>query len=189
MKYLIVGLGNIGDEYRNTRHNIGFDILDAFARASNISFIDRRYAYTAEAAFKGKKFVLIKPTTYVNLSGKAVNYWLQKEKIEIQNLLVILDDIALPFGTFRMRAKGGDGGHNGLLNISAVLGTQEYARLRFGIGNNFPQGTQVDYVLGRWSDEEKKELSAKLEISIEIIRNFALAGLGDTMTRYNRQER
>ena len=186
MKYLIVGLGNIGDEYRNTRHNIGFEILDAFAGTSNISFYDKRYAFMGEASFKGRKFVLIKPTTYVNLSGKAVHYWLQKEKIEIQNLLVVLDDLALPFGTFRMRAKGGDGGHNGLLDISSVLGTQDYARLRFGIGNNFPQGAQVDYVLGKWSGEEKKELPAKLETSVEIIRSFALAGLSETMTRYNR---
>jgi peptidyl-tRNA hydrolase, PTH1 family len=186
LKYLIVGLGNIGDEYLNTRHNIGFEILDAFAGASNISFNDKRYAYQAETSFKGKRFILVKPTTFVNLSGKAVNYWLQKEKIEIQNLLVIVDDIALPFGTFRMRAKGGDGGHNGLLDISSVLGTQDYARLRFGIGKNFQQGAQVDYVLGKWSVEEKKVLPAKLETAIEIIRNFALAGLGDTMTRYNR---
>jgi PTH1 family peptidyl-tRNA hydrolase len=186
LKYLIVGLGNIGDEYLNTRHNIGFEILDAFAGASNISFNDKRYAFMGETSFKGRKFVLIKPTTFVNLSGKAVNYWLQKEKIPIENLLVILDDIALPFGTFRMRAKGGDGGHNGLLDISSVLGTQDYARLRFGIGNNFRQGAQVDYVLGEWSNEEKKELPVKLKTSVEIIRNFALTGLNETMTRYNR---
>ena len=186
MKYLIVGLGNIGDEYRNTRHNIGFKILDAFAAASNISFSDKRYAYMAETTFKGRKFILIKPTTFVNLSGKAVNYWLQKENILLENLLVIVDDIALPFGTFRMRAKGGDGGHNGLLDISSVLGTQEYVRLRFGVGNNFRQGSQVDYVLGEWSAEEQKELTAKLETSVEIIRSFAFVGLGETMTRYNR---
>ena len=186
MKYLIVGLGNIGDEYRNTRHNIGFNILDAFAGASNISFSDKRYAYMAEASFKGRKFILIKPTTFVNLSGKAVNYWLQKENIPLENLLVIVDDLALPFGTFRMRAKGGDGGHNGLLDISSVLGTQEYVRLRFGIGNNFRTGAQVDYVLGQWSADELKEMPAKLETSVEIIRSFAFVGLGETMTRYNR---
>jgi len=186
LKYLIVGLGNIGDEYRNTRHNIGFNILDAFAGASNISFSDKRYAYMAEASFKGRKFILIKPTTFVNLSGKAVNYWLQKENILLENLLVIVDDLALPFGTFRMRAKGGDGGHNGLLDISSVLGTQEYVRLRFGIGNNFRTGAQVDYVLGQWSADELKEMPAKLETSVEIIRSFAFVGLGETMTRYNR---
>ena len=186
MKYLIVGLGNIGDEYRHTRHNIGFKILDAFAGASNISFSDKRYAYMAEASFKGRKFILIKPTTFVNLSGKAVNYWLQKENIPLENLLVIVDDLALPFGTFRMRAKGGDGGHNGLLDISSVLGTQEYVRLRFGIGNNFRTGAQVDYVLGQWSADELKEMPAKLETSVEIIRSFAFVGLGETMTRYNR---
>jgi PTH1 family peptidyl-tRNA hydrolase len=186
LKYLIVGLGNIGDEYRNTRHNIGFKILDAFAGASNISFNDKRYAFMGEASFKGRKFVIIKPVTFVNLSGKAVNYWMQKEKIPIENLLVIVDDIALPFGTFRLRAKGGDGGHNGLIDISSVLGSQEYARLRFGVGNNFRQGAQVDYVLGEWSNEEQKALPAKLETSVEIIRSFALAGLGETMTRYNR---
>jgi PTH1 family peptidyl-tRNA hydrolase len=186
LKYLIVGLGNVGDEYRNTRHNIGFKILDAFAGASNISFNDKRYAFMGEASFKGRKFVIIKPNTFVNLSGKAVNYWMQKEKIPIENLLVIVDDIALPFGTFRLRAKGGDGGHNGLIDISSVLGSQEYARLRFGVGNNFRQGAQVDYVLGEWSNEEQKELPAKLETSVEIIRSFALSGLGETMTRYNR---
>jgi len=186
LKYLIVGLGNIGDEYRNTRHNIGFNILDAFAGASNISFSDKRYAYMAEASFKGRKFILIKPTTFVNLSGKAVNYWLQKENILLENLLVIVDDLALPFGTFRMRAKGGDGGHNGLLDISSVLGTQEYVRLRFGIGNNFRTGAQVDYVLGQWSADELKEMPAKLETSVEIIRSFDFVGLGETMTRYNR---
>jgi peptidyl-tRNA hydrolase, PTH1 family len=178
-------MGNVGDEYRNTRHNIGFNILDAFAGASNISFNDKRYAFMGEASFKGRKFVLIKPTTFVNLSGKAVNYWLQKEKIPIENLLVIVDDIALPFGTFRLRAKGGDGGHNGLLDISSVLGTQDYARLRFGIGNNFSQGAQVDYVLGEWTSEEKKELIAKLKTSVDIIHSFALSGLNETMTRYN----
>ena len=186
MKYLIVGLGNIGDEYQHTRHNIGFDILDAFAKASNISFNDRRYAFIGEASFKGRKFILAKPTTYVNLSGKAVNFWLQKENISIENLLVVVDDIALPFGTFRLRPNGGDGGHNGLASINAILGTQIYARLRFGIGNDFPIGTQVDYVLSGWSKEENEALLQKMATGIEIIRSFATAGIQETMNRYNR---
>lgn len=185
MKFLIAGLGNVGDEYRNTRHNIGFKILDALADASNISFMDKRYGFVTEYAFKGRKFVLLKPNTYVNLSGKSVNYWLQKESILPENLLVIVDDLALPFGSLRLRPGGGDGGHNGLINISEVLGIQNYARLRFGIGNDYFPGQQVDYVLGEWSTAEEKGLSARILICHDIIRSFGLAGLEKTMNEYN----
>jgi PTH1 family peptidyl-tRNA hydrolase len=185
VKFLIAGLGNIGDEYRNTRHNIGFRILDALADASNISFMDRRYGYNAEYSYKGKKFLLLKPNTYVNLSGKAVNYWLQKESVLPENLLVIVDDIALPFGTLRLRPGGGDGGHNGLINISQVLGRQDYARLRFGIGSDFPAGQQVEYVLGEWSATEEKSLLPRIQASHDIIRSFGLVGLEKTMNAYN----
>ena len=146
MKYLIAGLGNIGSEYKNTRHNIGFQILDALAGASNIGFKDKRYGFVAEYKFKARTFILLRPTTFMNLSGRAVNYWLQKEKIPFENLLVLVDDIALPFGTIRVRGKGNDGGHNGLSNINQVLGRNDYARLRFGIGDHFHKGFQVDYV-------------------------------------------
>ena len=147
MKYLIVGLGNIGPEYQNTRHNIGFKVLDAFAKASNTVFEDMRYGAVATVKLKGRTLILLKPNTYMNLSGKAVSYWMQKEKIELSNLFVVVDDLALPFGTIRLRSKGSDGGHNGLKSINQLLGTQDYTRLRFGIGNEFPKGKQVDYVL------------------------------------------
>ena len=151
MKYLIVGLGNIGPEYQNTRHNIGFKVLDAFAKASNTVFEDMRYGAVATVKLKGRTLILLKPNTYMNLSGKAVSYWMQKEKIELSNLFVVVDDLALPFGTIRLRGKGSDGGHNGLKSINQLLGTQDYTRLRFGIGNEFPKGKQVDYVLGGWT--------------------------------------
>ena len=152
MKYLIVGLGNIGAEYADTRHNAGFDVLDALAGASNISFAAARYGAVAELKYKGRTLVLLKPSTYMNLSGKAVRYWMDAEKIAPENLLVISDDIALPFGTLRMRTKGSSGGHNGLKNISELLGREDYARIRFGIGGNFARGQQIDYVLGTWTD-------------------------------------
>ena len=185
MKYLIVGIGNVGDDYQHTRHNIGFDILDALAKASNICFKDNRYGAIAEYKFKGRIFVLLKPSTYVNLSGKAVNYWLQKENIPIENLLVILDDLALPLGTLRLKSKGSDGGHNGLKNIDEVLGHNDYARLRFGIGNEFPKGYQVDYVLGRWDAEEHKILDERIQIVSEIIKSFGTIGVQRTMSQYN----
>ena len=187
MKYLIAGLGNIGAEYKNTRHNIGFQILDALAGASNISFNDRRYGFVAEYKFKARTFILLKPTTYMNLSGRAVAYWLQKESIELSNLLVLVDDLALPFGTIRVRAKGGAGGHNGLENINQVLGRNDYTRLRFGIGDNFHKGFQVDYVLGDWSKEEEKELPAKIDTCIEIIQSFATIGTERTMNFFNKK--
>ena len=187
MKYLIAGLGNIGPEYKNTRHNIGFQILDALAGASNISFSDKRYGFIAEYKYKARNFILLKPTTYMNLSGKAVAYWLQKEDIEITNLLVLVDDLALPFGTIRLRAKGGAGGHNGLENINQVLGRNDYTRLRFGIGDNFHKGFQVDYVLGEWSREEQKELPAKIDNCIEIINSFGTIGTERTMNFFNKK--
>jgi len=187
LKYLIAGLGNIGDEYAHTRHNIGFDILDAFSEASNIHFEDKRYAFKAELKIKGRILILIKPTTYMNLSGNAVRYWLQKEKIQDENLLVILDDLALPFGTLRLRPKGGDGGHNGLTSINEKLGHQNYARLRFGIDNQFHKGQQVDYVLSPWDKEEISILPSRLEAACEIIKSFVTIGLERTMTAYNKK--
>ncbi len=187
MKYLIAGLGNIGSEYKNTRHNIGFQILDALAGASNISFNDKRYGFVAEYKYKARTFILLKPTTYVNLSGRSVAYWLQKEDIDISNLLVLVDDLALPFGTIRVRAKGGAGGHNGLENINQVLGRNDYARLRFGIGDNFHKGFQVDYVLGEWDREEAKELPGKIDSCIEIINSFGTIGTERTMNFFNKK--
>ena len=187
MKYLIAGLGNIGAEYKETRHNIGFKILDAFAEASNISFQDKRYGYVSEYRFKNRTFVLLKPTTFMNRSGLAVNYWLKKTKLESDKLLVIVDDIALPFGSLRIRPKGGDGGHNGLTNISEILGSTNYPRLRFGIGSDFYSGQQVNYVLSEWTDEEKKSLPEKIETCIEIIKSFGTIGTELTMTRFNKK--
>jgi len=188
LKYLIAGLGNIGKEYENTRHNIGFKILDALADASNITFRDKRYGFVAGYKYKARSFILLKPTTYMNLSGRAVNYWLQKEKIPIDKLLVLVDDIALPFGTIRIRAKGGAGGHNGLEDINNVLGRNDYARLRFGIGDNFHSGFQVDYVLSNWSKEEAKELPVKIDTCIEIIQAFGTIGIERTMNIYNKRK-
>lgn len=184
MKYLIVGLGNIGPDYENTRHNIGFMILDAFAKASNVVFQDRRYGFVSEMRLRNKSLVLLKPSTFMNLSGNAVRYWLQKEKIENENLLVVVDDLALPFGTLRLKSKGSDAGHNGLRHIQDLIG-QNYARLRFGIGNDFPRGAQVDYVLDDFSDEEKKLLPERIETAIDMIRSFCLAGVNITMNQYN----
>lgn len=188
MKYLIVGLGNPGSEYENTRHNIGFKILDALTDASNIVFSDKRYGFVAEYKFKARTFILLKPTTYMNLSGRAVNYWLQKEKIPFENLLVLTDDLALPFGTLRLRAKGGDAGHNGLKDIQQVTGRSDYARLRFGIGNDFHPGQQVNYVLDEWSDDERAELPEKIDTCIEIIKSFGTIGVTRTMNQFNKRK-
>ncbi|QIK61360.1 aminoacyl-tRNA hydrolase [Dysgonomonas sp. HDW5A] len=185
MKYLIAGLGNIGSEYHYTRHNIGFRVLDALAKASNIVFTDKRYGETSELKVKGKTLILLKPSTYMNLSGNAIRYWLQAEKIPVENLLVVLDDLALPFGSLRLKGKGSDAGHNGLRSIQSVLGTQNYSRLRFGIGNDFPKGGQVDYVLGEFSDEEEKALPERFEMCEDIIKSFCLAGLQNTMNQFN----
>ncbi len=185
MKYLIVGLGNIGDEYRDTRHNIGFKILDAFAEASNISFSTERYGDVAKVRVKNKQLILLKPSTYMNLSGNAVRYWKEKEGIELNHILVLVDDLALPFGAIRIKGQGSDAGHNGLKNIAQMLGTSSYPRLRFGIGNDFPRGCQVDYVLGAFSSEECQKLSERIEIAIEAIKTFCLAGINIAMNTYN----
>jgi peptidyl-tRNA hydrolase, PTH1 family len=189
MKYLIVGLGNIGDEYRDTRHNIGFSVLDAFAEDSGARFNDGRYGSMSGVKYRGRTFVLLKPSTYMNLSGNAVNYWLRKEKIPIENLLVIVDDLALPLGSIRMRAKGSDGGHNGLAHINQVLGTNEYPRIRIGIGNDFSKGSQVNYVLGRWTAEEWKFLAGRIAIVVDMIKSFGISGTELTMTAYNKAGR
>ncbi len=187
MKCLVVGLGNIGPEYVDTRHNIGFTVLDALAGASNICFTTGRYGDTATLRHKGHTLVLLKPSTYMNLSGKAVRYWLEAEKIDRENLLVVVDDIALPFGTLRLRGKGSDGGHNGLRNINELLGTNDYARLRFGIGGDFPQGFQIDYVLGRWTPEERDGLSTRVKEACDAILSFATQGLARTMNMFNKK--
>jgi peptidyl-tRNA hydrolase, PTH1 family len=186
MKYLIVGLGNIGEGYKDTRHNIGFTILDAMALASNISFTDKRYGAVCELRLKGRTLILLKPSTYMNLSGNAVDYWMKKENIPIENILIIVDDLALPPGSIRMRSKGSDGGHNGLAHISSTLGTTDYARVRVGIGNGFRKGSQVDFVLGKWDPEEKKFMDERSLIVIEMIKSFALAGVELTMTAFNK---
>lgn len=185
MKYLIVGLGNIGSEYEDTRHNIGFSVLDALARASSAVFSSDRLAQVAEFRHKGRTLVLIKPTTFMNLSGKAVNYWLQHEKIPVENMLVVTDDLALPFGKLRLRPAGSDGGHNGLKDINTTLGHQNYPRLRFGISAEFSKGKQVDYVLGKWNEEERKTLNERIDLACEIIKTFATAGLQRAMNDYN----
>ena len=185
MKYLIVGLGNIGSEYAGTRHNIGFMVLDAFAEASNISFATDRYGDVAHARLKNKQLVLLKPSTYMNLSGNAVRYWQQKENISLENILVVVDDIALPFGAIRIKTRGSDAGHNGLKNIAQMLGTDNYARLRFGIGNDFPRGCQIDYVLGKFPPEQQQELGERIKVADEAIREFVLAGAQNAMCKYN----
>lgn len=187
MKYLIAGLGNIGAEYANTRHNIGFNVLDALAQASNAVFSSKRYGFVAEVKHKGRIYILLKPSTYMNLSGKAVLYWLNAEKIPIENLLVIVDDIALPLGTLRLRLKGNDGGHNGLKSINELLETTDYARLRFGIGNDYPKGHQVDHVLGEWTEEEEKVIPERLQIAKDIILSVGVIGLERTMSLYNKK--
>ena len=185
MNYLIVGLGNIGVEYANTRHNMGFMVLDAWAQASNIVFESGRYGYTTTISFKGRKFTLLKPSTYMNLSGKAVRYWMNELKIPLENLLVISDDLNIPFGTVRLRKNGSAGGHNGLTNINELLGTQEYARVRMGIGNDFGRGHQVDYVLGELSDEEKEQMPELCKKVIEGIKAFATIGPDRAMNVLN----
>lgn len=186
-KYLIVGLGNPGDEYAQTRHNTGFMILDAFAKASNIVFDDRRYGFVAETSIKGRKLFLLKPTTFMNLSGNAVRYWLEKEHIDQKRLLVIVDDLSLPLGTLRLRSSGSNGGHNGLGNIQQLIG-QDYARLKVGIGNDFPRGGQVDWVLGKYSAEDMDVLRPSIDTAVEIIKSFVLAGIDITMNAFNHRK-
>ncbi|MDO9275347.1 MAG: aminoacyl-tRNA hydrolase [Lutibacter sp.] len=184
-KYLIVGLGNIGEKYAATRHNIGFKILDELASKETVFFESEKLGAIATFKFKGRTFMLLKPSTYMNLSGKAVKYWLTKENIPIENLLVICDDLNLPFGAIRLKAKGSDGGHNGLKDITAVLQTQEYARFRFGVGSQFSKGRQVDFVLGEWDKNELKSLPERLDKSVELIKSFGTAGLNITMNTFN----
>lgn len=184
-KYLIVGLGNIGAEYVNTRHNIGFKIVDFVAQQQGVSFETAKLGAVAEFGVKGRKLILLKPNTYMNLSGKAVHYWMEKENIPKENVLIITDDLNLPFGTIRIKGKGSDGGHNGLKNIQLLLNTTEYPRFRFGISDQFKKGQQVDYVLGEWNDEEKAKLPERYEVAKQIIESFALAGLNNTMNSFN----
>ncbi len=185
MKYLIVGLGNIGNEYAETRHNIGFLVLDSMALEADVRFSTERYASKAVLKHKGRQFILIKPSTYMNLSGKAVRYWMEKENICVENLLIVTDDLALPLGNLRMKAKGSDGGHNGLNHIIELLHTSDFARLRFGIGNDFPKGHQVDYVLEKWNNEEKKLLQERIKLAVEMILTFGTAGMDKAMNTYN----
>ena len=187
MKFLIVGLGNIGDEYANTRHNIGFIIADALAGAGKATFKTERYADTAKMKYRGKVLVVIKPSTYMNLSGKAVRYWMQSEKIPIENILIITDDIALPLGTLRMRIKGGDGGHNGLMSIIEYLNTPNFARLRVGIDEDFARGSQVDYVLGKWTKAEEEVMIPKIEAAVDIVKSFIAVGVDRTMNLFNKK--
>lgn len=184
-KYLIVGLGNPGYEYENTRHNTGFMVLDKMAESVGVSFEDKRYGYVAETSIKGRKVFLLKPTTYMNLSGNAVRYWLQKENIDQKRLLVVVDDLSIPLGDYRLKGNGSNGGHNGLGNIQQLIG-QQYARLRMGIGSDFQRGQQVDWVLGKYTDEDMRTLQPSIDEAVEIIRSFVLAGLNITMNQFNK---
>ncbi|MFY7989331.1 MAG: aminoacyl-tRNA hydrolase [Fluviicola sp.] len=185
MKYLFVGLGNPGVKYENTRHNIGFKVMDALAKELGGTFVLQKVAEKTEVKYKGRTLILIKPTTYMNLSGKAVNYYMQQEKILKENLVVVTDDISLPFGKLRMKGKGSDGGHNGLKDIQTVLNTTEYCRLRFGVGSDFHKGQQSDYVLGNWTEEESKLLEERIAVSTEFLKSFSSIGLQLTMTNWN----
>lgn len=187
MNFLIVGLGNIGSEYAQTRHNIGFRALDALAKASNLVFEDKRYGAVTTLKVKNQTLTLLKPSTYMNLSGNAVRYWMNEKKIPLENILVVVDDLSLPFGQLRMRPGGSEAGHNGLKHISSVLGTQQYARLRFGIGNDFPRGGQVDFVLGEFTDEDLKTMDERLELAGEMVKSFALSGIQFTMNHFNKK--
>ena len=187
MKYLIIGLGNPGEKYEDTRHNIGFKVLDNLASLSNISFSTDKLADVATIKFKGRNLLLVKPNTFMNLSGKAVNYWMQKEKIPIENILVITDDIALPFGSIRMRAKGSDGGHNGLKSIIESLSSSTFPRIKFGIGSDFLKGYQSNYVLGKWSDNEQGVLQERIDFTVKMIQSFSVIGVSRTMNDFNRR--
>lgn len=185
MKYLVVGLGNVGAKYENTRHNVGFKVADFLAEKSATSFLDQRYGATATVKHRGRTLILLKPNTFMNLSGKAVNYWMQKEKIPLDRVIIVTDDLSLPFGKHRLRMKGSDGGHNGLKNINAVLGRQDYARLRIGIGDEFHKGGQIDYVLGEWSAEEEKTLGDRISVAADTCLSFTVLGGPQTMTNFN----
>jgi len=184
MKYLVVGLGNIGEEYNHTRHNIGFDVIDALAKEFEVTFKTEKLGDLAEFRHKGRSFTLLKPSTYMNLSGKAVNYWMQKKKIQRENLLVVVDDLNISFGKLRLKGKGSDGGHNGLKDINQLI-SSKYARLRFGIGDEFSKGKQIDFVLGKWEEEEEEKLNELIATSKEIIKNFATIGIDRTMSQFN----
>lgn len=185
MKYLIVGLGNPGAKYENTRHNIGFKVVEEFAKMRDVQFSTQKHGEVAEAKWKGRAVILLKPNTFMNLSGKAVNYWMKKENISTENLMVIVDDISLPFGVLRLKGKGSDAGHNGLKDIQRVLGTPKYARLKFGVGNDFYPGKQADYVLGEWKKNEALDLPERIDMSTNFIKDFVSIGLGLTMTNWN----
>ncbi len=184
-KFLVVGLGNIGDEYANTRHNIGFKILDETAKAEGLTFETQKLGDVTTLKVKGRSILLLKPSTYMNRSGKAIKYWMEKEKIPLENLLVITDDINLPFGTIRVKTKGSDGGHNGLKDTQTSLETTNYNRFRFGVGADFGQGKQVDYVLGEWNEDEQKALPERFTKATELIKSFVLSGINRTMNQYN----
>jgi len=186
MSFLIAGLGNIGAEYEDTRHNIGFKVADELAKLNRVSYQSERLAFYAEYRSRGKNIYVIKPTTYMNLSGKAVRYWMNELKIPQQNILIVLDDLAIPFGSIRIRQKGSDGGHNGLKDIDLTLGNSNYARLRFGVGNEFAKGKQVDYVLGKWNAEENKTLNERIKVSCEAVNSFMFEGIDRAMTKYNK---
>jgi len=188
MKFLVVGLGNVGNEYAHTRHNIGFDVVNAFVLKQGGSFTNARLAYVAEPKYKGKKIICICPTTYMNLSGNAVKYWMDKEKVPVENMLIVLDDVALPLSKLRLRPGGNDGGHNGLKSINAILGTNNYPRLRFGIGNDYPRGLQADFVLSKWRKEEESLVKLKIDMAVETIETFAFAGITIAMNAVNNKE-
>jgi peptidyl-tRNA hydrolase, PTH1 family len=188
VKFLLVGLGNIGNEYAHTRHNIGFDVVMAFVQKHGGCFRQDRLAYVAELKWKGRLFICVCPTTYMNLSGKAVKYWMDKEKFDLANVLVVVDDVALPLARVRIRAGGSDGGHNGLKSLQETLGTTQYAKLRFGIGNHYPKGKQADFVLGKWAKEEEPVVKKKIETCVEAIEAFATAGIATAMNTYNNLE-
>ena len=185
MNFLIAGLGNIGDEYAATRHNIGFRVVDELARAAGANFDDRRYGFVSTIKVKNQTLTLLKPSTYMNLSGNAVRYWMAEKKIPVERLLVVVDDLALPFGKLRLKGSGSEAGHNGLKHITSVLGTQQYARLRFGIGNDFPRGGQIDFVLGEFGQEDLQQMDERLKLAAEAVRTFCLAGLNIAMNQFN----
>ena len=185
MKYLIVGLGNIGNEYDGTRHNVGFRVVDALAEAQGATFQDKRYGFICKTRVKNAELLLLKPSTYMNLSGNAVRYWMQQEKIPVENVLIIVDDLSLPVGAIRMKQNGSDAGHNGLKHIAQMLSTQNYNRLKFGIGNDFPRGGQVDFVLGKFSPEDNKAINEKVPVACDAIKAFALSGMQFAMCHYN----
>lgn len=187
MNFLIAGLGNIGPEYAKTRHNIGFRVVDTLAKAAGLTFEDKRYGFVTTLKVKNQTLILLKPSTYMNLSGNAVRYWMNEKKVPLENLLVVVDDLALPFGQLRMKPGGSEAGHNGLRHITQVLGTQQYARLRFGIGNDFPRGGQVDFVLGEFSDEDLQIMDKRLEVAAEMVKSFALSGIQFTMNHFNKK--